>query len=209
VTEAGTCLTKGCVAGYGNEQFGYARYKASDYNPSTKIWTDSSGHSRNLNVVNGNPTVNTASFNANGATKSFPIVKGGTSDGIQILTETLASYTLFHVARLASGTRGRIFCNWDGGNWLSGFWGGGAGIAYHEDWVTPSSGSVPVDSWLLSSDFKYSYRANGISKNQDANNHGISSLPKFGINGQHEHSDWEVCLNLCFLSLLYSSFIPT
>ena len=112
VTETGTCLTKGCVAGYGNEQFGYARYKASDYDAQKRVWKDSSGNNRDLSTVNGNPTVATSTANANGATSSFSVVKGGTNDGIKMLTNSLSSYTLFHVARLSGGTKGRIFCNW-------------------------------------------------------------------------------------------------
>ena len=61
-------------------------------------------------------------------------------------------------------TKSRI---WDGvtGNWLSGFHAGESGVAYHDGWATTNT-SVDVhgDDWVFSTDQRYLYRSNGVTR---------------------------------------------
>ena len=64
----------------------------------------------------------------------------------------------------ATTTKSRI---WDGvgGNWLSGFHAGESGVAHHGGWTTTNT-SVDVhgDNWVFSTDQRYLYRSNGVTR---------------------------------------------
>ena len=61
-------------------------------------------------------------------------------------------------------TRARI---WDGvgGNWLSGFHAGASGVAHHGSWTTTNT-SVDVhgNDWVFSTDQRFLYRSNGVTR---------------------------------------------
>ena len=73
-----------------------------------------------------------------GNSVTYPVFKGTQTQGCRFPTDIYsndATYTFVHVARYTSSSvRKRIF---DGNdvNWLSGYWNGRVGVAYHEDWV--------------------------------------------------------------------------
>jgi hypothetical protein len=104
-----------------------------------------------------------------------------------------SGYTLFTVARyneIVGGQYRRIFDSAvtpdvdsdsddspEGINWLSGFWGGKSGVAYHGDsptssyqdrnWLTPDETSIHNANWVLSTDQKNLYRSNGTKRSLD------------------------------------------
>lgn len=140
-------------------------------------WTDVSGNGRHVKV-NGNDGANISGSILTSSTDGGliggprPFIYGGTTDKIRFPTTVLASgnndYTLFHVSRYYSigptTTRQRI---WDGvgGNWLSGFHSGESGVAHHGGWTTTNT-SVDVhgDNWVFSTDQRYLYRSNGVTR---------------------------------------------
>lgn len=137
------------------------------------------------------------SFTNNG--KLFSAIHGTTSTQIQFFCESLSRYTLFHVARYSGlGARGRVFTSDNCGgcgasdNWLSGYWQGNAGVAFHGgetcQWLTPVT-DVHQNSWIVSSDTSSSYRSNGVSRGSKECTH---PLPSLAINRctSNENSDF-------------------
>jgi hypothetical protein len=155
-------------------------------------WSDLSGNSNHATTLKGSPSTQIQSAGTAGNTKSITTVYGGSNDGILWPTSILPStYTLFHVARQTSSSgRGRIF---DGatGNWLSGFWGGATGCAYHEGWLTSSSTDNHGLNWFVSSDQNSLYRSAGV---QRGNSGGSASSRLSILNGTYsgETSSWAV-----------------
>jgi uncharacterized repeat protein (TIGR02543 family) len=141
----------------------YMRFKASDYNTSTKVWVDSSGNGRNSSATRGTP-IKTTSVASNGLFKTFTTIKGTTTDGIKFANPQLANYTLCYVARYAGATRGRLI-DTAAGNWLSGFYGDATGVAHHGAWITASSTVTNDQSWHFMCDSGDNFRDNGVVKN--------------------------------------------
>ena len=85
----------------------------------------------------------------------------GRSGGVQARDRVR---NVYFKALVATTTKSRI---WDGvtGNWLSGFHSGESGIAYHDGWATTNT-SVDVhgDNWVFSTDQRYLYRSNGVTR---------------------------------------------
>jgi hypothetical protein len=147
-------------------------YLPDYYNSGT--WTDSSGLGNNATVIRGTPLKASHAGTSFGANATFTAISGDRSAGIQFPAAVLpATFTLFHVSRynLAIGTgggdaagRGRIF---DGvsTNWLSGFWNGGSGKAFHDGWITASDTDYHGNYWVANTDQNSRYR----SKSKNAN----------------------------------------
>jgi uncharacterized repeat protein (TIGR02543 family) len=156
----------------------YMRFKASDYNPTTKTWVDSSGNNRSTSFVRGTPSVITTTT-GNGNTKTFKVVTGGTSDGIKFGNPTLSNstYTLFTVARYSGAAKQRIF-DGTGDNYLHGFFNGASGVAHHNGWVTAQS-NVHGSNWVLGTSFASNYRSNGTSRGTSG---GTTALGPMSIN---------------------------
>jgi uncharacterized repeat protein (TIGR02543 family) len=196
----------------------YMHFDANDFNDTTNAWTDISGNTRSIpstavtnattGSIRGNPTKVTNSAGSNGSSKSFPAVQGATADGIVIGNGALTNYTFCHVARYAGTTRDRIFAGTTG-NWLSGFWSGATGVAYHEGWITASTGTNDTN-WKIQCDTggsKSSLRSNGELKSSIANN--ATGLPaNISINLQGSRSapsglsDWAVAEFIIYDSVL-------
>ena len=144
-----------------------ANFTADNYNASTKVWTNSaSGGSGDATATAGAPTKVSISANSFGNTKAFQAVEGVKTDTIDFGMAALpATYTFFSVARYNPATstdysngattssvgRSRIFTS-KVGNWLSGFWAGFSGVAYHDGWKTSSTVDTHRNQWVLSSD---------------------------------------------------------
>lgn len=183
----------------------FARYEAVNYNPLTKVWVDSSGNARNTQSgrITGQPTLVTTIENQNASTVSFKAVQGVTSDSLRfdnpIFTD--GSYTLFHVSRYTGGSNGRIVTT-DYSNWLSGHWNNNAGVAYHNGWVTPVQ-NLHYTDWLISTDYEYAYRSNGVERGSGA---GDRMLPPLVINNG-ENSNFQIAELIIFDRKLSTSEI--
>lgn len=185
-------------------------YLPDNYNSG--VWTDISGSGNNATLTTGTPTKSTHNGTNFGANATFTVVSGDTrSTGIQFPSAILPStYTLFHVSRynFAIGVtggdstgRGRIF---DGvtANWLSGFWNGGSGKAFHDGWLTDSSTDYHGNYWVANTDQNSRYRSK--SKNANGGNWynftgggGTSkrlsiNYGNYTANGANESSLWMV-----------------
>lgn len=198
----------------------YMRFAAADFNDSTNAWSDTSGNSRSIpgtavssvsaGSIRGNPTKVTNSAGSNGSSKTFPAVQGTTADGIVLGNGALTNYTLCHVARYAGTNRNRIFAG-TSGNWLSGFWNGATGVAYHEGWITTSTGTNDTN-WKVQCDTGGSsslLRSNGVLKSSVSTN--STALPaNISINLQGSRSaptaadlsDWAVAEVVIYDSVL-------
>ena len=152
-------------------------------------WLDTSGNGNHLVTFGGTVTVKSVGLN------SRTFISGTTSSAliwpVGILPPT---YTLFHVAKYNSGTKGRIFNGYNAdSNWLSGFWNGLTGVAFHEGWLTSSQIDCCGFNWVLSTDQNGLYRANGVQK---STNSGGSASNRLAVNtgGKHggETSDWAI-----------------
>jgi hypothetical protein len=143
--------------------------------------------------------------------RSFPFLYGGQSDGLRFPTDTMddtKDYTLFHVARYykPSGTpiRGRIF---DGvsSNWLSGFYAGKSGVAYHNGWLTAQT-NRHGDTWIVSCDQKDLYISNGVDRTITGSGSTSRQLSiNYGIGVSTESSDWAVAEVIIYDKELTSS----
>ena len=203
----------------------YMWFDAADFDDSTNAWTDSSGNSRSIpgtavtsataGSIRGNPTRTTNAAGANGATKSFPAVKGTINDGIVIGNGALTNYTMCHVARYAGTNKGQIFNGTIAGtSWFSGFWNTVTGVANHQGWITASSGTSDTN-WKIQCDTggsSSSLRSNGVLKSTVANNStGLPADIAINLYGSRtapsQTSDWEVAEFIIYNSVLSDSKI--
>ena len=141
--------------------------------------------------TNGNfyvKNINSKVPNGNGSNTSFPVLGATTSSSITLTKESLTSYTLFHVMRytninlttkkvckprkfnigfdcsnVSTMQQAQRIINGSTGNWLSGFWNGQCGVAYHEKWVTPEY-TVTNTNWYISCDRPSNYIARMLDK---------------------------------------------
>jgi hypothetical protein len=91
-------------------------------------WSDLSGAENHVTTLGG--TISTATY----PSTSKLYVYGNTGATVTWPTAILPStYTLFHVTRYYGANNRRILTAADGNqaNWLSGFWGGNTGVAFH------------------------------------------------------------------------------
>ena len=129
---------------------------------------------------------------------AFPFLYGSPMDGMRIPSSVMgatSNYTLFHVAKYYKPTgtpvRLRIF---DGvtSDWLSGFHGGRAGVAYHNSWLTALS-DLHGNQWVLSTDQMNVYRSNGTDRTIVGYTNGSSSQLSINYGSSTgERSDWAV-----------------
>ena len=148
-------------------------YQADNWNGSN--WIDSSGNGRTLTETwQPSNIVKSTSYSAEmGATKLFTTLHANANGGIRFPSDfdlTPNSYTLFYVARRYGQTsggdealRGRIFDGL-GENWLSGFWYGSAGVAYHNGDLAPISVDIHGNNWFIGTDQYSLYRSNGVTR---------------------------------------------
>ena len=172
-------------------------YETSSWTGSQ--WTDQSGNGNHVTTING--TITTTNVTGNGSSKTISALGGNTSANMTFPIGILPStYTLFHVARYTGGTRARIFNGTDT-NWLSGFWSGNAGVAYHNAFLTPTT-DIHVNNWLYSCDQNALYRSNGVTRSVNAP--GSPSYTRLAINtGENvEASDWQVAEVIVYNSTL-------
>ena len=186
---------------------GYIGWYAGDSWTGSQ-WQDKSGNNNHATVVTG--SITQANVTGNGATETFPAIYGGTTAGIRFPSAILPStFTLFHVARYDGVTEKRIF---DGltANWLSGFWNGKAGAAYHDGWITDQV-DYHTANWVISTDQNSRYRSK--SKSANSGNYyqhtgGGGTNKQLTINygsAAAERSDWMVAEVIVYNSTLSSA----
>ncbi len=131
-------------------------------------WTDASGNSRTFSISGSASKVNVT---GNGSSTTISAFQGNTGTrsgtlGNEYSFSSSDNYTFFHVARYTGGIKQRI---WNGtqANWLSGFWGAGAGVQFHEGWL--SEGDKHGNNWVISSDKHNFYRSNGVTRGTSGN----------------------------------------
>ncbi|CAN2230032.1 Listeria/Bacterioides repeat [Candidatus Nanopelagicaceae bacterium] len=187
----------------------YMRFKATDYNTSTKVWIDSSGNGRNSSLTRGAPA-KTTSAGAYGLSKTFTTLKGATTDGIRFANPQLANYTLCYVARYAGTNRGRLI-DTVSGNWASGFYGNRTDMALHDAWITSTTGRVDDLTWQINCDSGDTFRSEGVALNNATST--TKYLPAelsvgYGFySGANEKSDWEIAELILFDSYLTTTQI--
>jgi len=186
----------------------YIRYKAHDFN--NRIWYQSSDSSRTP-VVNISVTDTTIDVSYNtigyGANNIFKVVQGTSiSTKIVITDSNIQNYTLFSVARYNGNNKSRIITT-NTYNGLYGFHLSKNGVAYHDSWLTQYENTfTDVNNWILSTDYAYNYRCNGIPLVVNGVV-GNDYLPPISING-YEPSDYQVAdiiiynSNLSFSNIL-------
>jgi hypothetical protein len=173
-------------------------YVGDSYNATDKIWYDISGNANHTNGSQGSPTKVTFSGGVQNAYKSFSVVSGSTSDALVWPTAILpATYTLFHVARYAGGTEGRIFAGYTT-NWLSGFWSGNSGVAFHQGWVTDQTDHFTTN-WVLSTDQNSFYKGQSNASVYSATGGGgTSDRLSINVGNNGEPSNWMVAEVIVF-----------
>ena len=184
----------------------YMRLVATDYDATNKIWRDSSGNSRNVTRVIGNPTLVTTT--GNGSSKSIQTIAGGTADKFYFDNDPISTnWTVFALSRYSSASnRARIISgnNSTGvaedsnANWLFGQWGGQAAVAHYNGWVsaTTAPAGLTLTDWVMSTAYPSNYRYNGIVRGTSG---GSAELPPLGINTwTGEQSDYQVAEVIIF-----------
>ena len=138
-------------------------------------------------------------------TKINNYLTGSTSTNISFPQVLPTNYTLFHICKYNGDKKKRIIQGSE--NWLSGFYNGHMGVAYHRNWITENNlDNIPLfikDDWLLSSDQPNLYRAN--KSDYTAANNGSNVNVKLTINTgdkKDESSDWAVVCIILYDKLL-------
>ncbi len=152
-------------ASVGTPAYRYIAENFQTLDSTRKQWIDASGNGRHSASVSGSPLIQ--SITGNGSSTSIRTLSGGIADGIRFASfspTTTNAYTLFQVTRYSGTTRKRIL---DGSstNWLSGYWQGSVGVAWHGNWLTSSSNSgTNMLNWNLMTDQNQLFRHNGVNK---------------------------------------------
>jgi hypothetical protein len=97
----------------------------------------------------------------------LPTLYGPSTASITWPTGVLPStYSMFHLAKYQKPSRGnnRQILQGLTNNWLSGFWNGFSGVAYHGSWLTQSAASAHGTNWVLSTDQNNLYRSLGRTR---------------------------------------------
>lgn len=171
------------------------RYVATDYDTSTKIWTNSGSGGSPFNITSANMGSGTGitkiptTANVGGSNTSFTTLKGDTTSKITFPNSAMSSYTLCHVARYAGATKQRIFTH-PTENWLSGYLLAESGWYYGVGNSGTVGRQVGDTNWHLICDYNSNFRNNGTA----AAASGRTSLPaNIGVaTWSTQNSDWEI-----------------
>jgi hypothetical protein len=135
-------------------------------------------------------TITSGSTTGNGASKTFTAISGNTSAGLRFPGAILpATYTLFYVMRITGGTRERVVTGFNN-NWLSGTHAVGSGVAYHEGWLTATSGDPHGTNWFYSTDQNSLYRSNGTTRGTSGGSASTALSINYGTYA--EYSNWSI-----------------
>ncbi len=172
-------------------------------------WTDKSGSGNHVTSFTG--TINVTTFTNN--VRKYLYGTAGNARMTWPAAILPSTYTLFHVAKYNGATRGRIF---DGvtHNWLSGFWAGYSGLAYHQGWIGANTGikTVHGTNWVISSDQNTVYRSQGYLRGNTGAGTAGQTYAQLTINngaGSAETSDWAVATVIVFNRTLTATEMET
>jgi uncharacterized repeat protein (TIGR02543 family) len=188
------------------------RYVATDYDTSTKIWTNSGSAGNSFNITSTNMgsgvgiTKIPTTANEGGSNTSFTTLKGATSSKITFPNSAMSSYTLCHVARYAGATKQRIFTH-PSNNWLSGYLIGESGYYYGDGNSGTVGRQVGDTNWHLICDYNLNFRNNGTAGVAS----GRNSIPaNIGVaTWSNQNSDWEIAEVLFYSRALNTFEIET
>jgi hypothetical protein len=174
-----------------------AAYNGESWKDKEKQWTDISGS-------NNHVTDATGIFTQNDKLNNKKCLSGVTNSVIKFPINVMQpTYTLIHVTKYNGNSKGRIFTT-DTSNWLSGFWGGRSGVAYHEGWVTNYDPDKFGSKWVVSVDQPTMYRAN--RQDYSTLKQGKSYPSPLTINkcpwSPGENSDWSIACIIIYNRIL-------
>lgn len=174
-----------------------AKYSGESWNGSVLV--DETGGTYNSSAATG-----TINVGANGLNGSKTYIYGGTTSGITLPVGILpTTYTMFHIMRYNFGTRQRII---DGvaGNFLSGFWSGSTGCAYHNGWITSYGTDRHLNTWVLSTDQNSYYASQQVNRTTSSGGTSQQITINNGVYASTDRSDWVfACL------LVYNTTLST
>jgi len=196
------------------------RYLPNDlsFNGNSSRWYNSGSDVGNYISIRNNYQLSLQqSTPGNGVNKIFTVLTGTTIPSITITNSDINVYTLFTVARYndnGNGVNNRmIFSGTIFSNWYSGFNNNHSGVANHNSStsLTQSSNNASnlntSNPWVLSTDYAYSYRCNGVSQVTNLMT-GITYLPSFGINvNPNSNSQFQIADIIIYKSQLTLSQI--
>lgn len=164
-------------------------------------WTDLSGNNNHVTGSDLAGTIQRVSTGGGIIGGPRPFIHGGTSERMKfstsVMTGTTNNYTLFHVTKYytpgGTPTRSRIF-DGIGNNWLSGFHSGDTGVAYHNGWATTNtSGDLHGNDWVFSTDQRYLYRSNGVTRGTNLGGGESTQLSvNYGTYYTSQSSTWAI-----------------
>lgn len=156
---------------------------------SNNQWNDLSGTGNHATSRRG--TISTSNITSISGLGGLNYLVGGQNDGIYFPTAILPSnYTLFHLTRYNGINQQRIVTA-SNTNWLSGHYGSSTGVAFHNNWITPTGINPHGSNWVLSTDQNSLYRS-GMS-NRTIAGPGTPSFANIGVNvWTGELSDWAI-----------------
>jgi len=173
----------------------YFRVSAENYSGGTL--SASVGGSNLAITKTGSPVLNSNSGGGFGANARFSTISGATGDGFRLGNAELPNYTFCGMARykdLDSGvtsTRGRIFANGSGTNWLSGWYDRGTKNFYHDAWMLGAY-TVADPKWHVVCDSGNQIYWDGVK--QTVTNATYTRLPPLAINwgayGDNSHFEF-------------------
>ena len=140
-------------------------YTADSWNKKANEWKDLSGKNNHVTEIKGVFDID----DDDGIKYVFGDKNAGCKFPTKVYTKG-RKYTMFHVADYSSEqNRWRIFDGSDG-NVLSGFWHGRKGVAHKgasgaHGWLTHHH-APKRDGWMISTDQKQLFRANGVQVSQ-------------------------------------------
>ena len=161
-------------------------------------WSDLSGSGNHVTEIQGTPILVALPFG------SPPYLYGASTASMKFPVGILpsANYTLFFVMRYNGAARNRLL-NGLNQNWLSGFYQGKSGIAYHGDivscaWLTQSTTDVHGNDWVVGTDLSNSFRSNGVDRTIQSPE--CSNFERLAINAgaANEPSDFAVQFMLVY-----------
>jgi hypothetical protein len=136
-------------------------YTAESYDVATNTWFD-------LSSAGNHVALTAATLAVTNKTSSSPAFLSGSTE-TQIMFPYVPpspdSYTFFHVARYRpSGSSTQLIFQGCTLDFISGFYAGAVGVAWHKEWVTLQYSNISDFEWVTSSDRCTNYRANGIDR---------------------------------------------
>ena len=182
---------------------GYIAWYTADSISGT-TWTDLSTYSNDATI--GGSGYSVTSTTGNGATKTFNVLEGTTNTTVTFPAGILPStYTFFHVARYNGSSNYRIFQD-STANWLSGFWNGTSGVAFHGAWLNQTG--VHGTNWFYSTDQANLYRSNGVERGTISGGSSATNL-RVNISAYTEFSDFQIAEILVYNTELSSADYQT